>query len=375
MRQVDAALELDASCALAYFVQARVKDASGDIDGAIANYTEAIGLDPTFVGAYINRGVARRDKDDLEGAIRDYTEAIRLDPNSAYAYNNRGHARGDKGDTDGAIADLDEAIRLDPNNVNAYNNRGNARGDRGDLEGAIADYTEAIRLDPNHAHAYNNRGNACLDKGDTDGAIADLDEAIRLDPNYARAYKNRGNARRKKGNIEGYIADFAKLYNLRDIPEPFSAASSRFDKWYRVIHQHLIDTLIPSLKQRGEKFVRYYPCYLLWGRSETIRLRHDGTASNVTSGQYGSGYLCLTDRSLHIVTFGEITKQFPLRGSGGVVSGFLGHIVRDEDAIRPEQQDRTWFIPWQSISAVQLSTDSQTTDHFLPLLSGPSGGL
>ena len=74
--------------------------------------------------AYYNRGVAYSDKGDTDRAIADFTEAIRLDPKYANAYVNRGVAYGDKGENDRAIADYTEAIRLDPKFAHAYCNRG-----------------------------------------------------------------------------------------------------------------------------------------------------------------------------------------------------------------------------------------------------------
>ena len=62
------------------------------MDRAIADYTEAIRLDPKYANAYSNRGVAYSDKGDKDRAIADFTEAIRLDPKYADAYNNRGFA-------------------------------------------------------------------------------------------------------------------------------------------------------------------------------------------------------------------------------------------------------------------------------------------
>ena len=90
--------------------------------------------------AYTNRGLAWGDKGDLDRAIADYNEAIRLDPKYADAYYNRGLAWRAKGDLDRAIADYNEAIRLDPKYADAYNNRGNAWRAKGDLDRAIADY-------------------------------------------------------------------------------------------------------------------------------------------------------------------------------------------------------------------------------------------
>src|SRR5205814_10470211 len=57
------------------------------LDGAIADSTKAIEIDPRLVGAYITRGLARRKKGDLDGAIADYTKSIAIDPNYADGYN------------------------------------------------------------------------------------------------------------------------------------------------------------------------------------------------------------------------------------------------------------------------------------------------
>ena len=109
-------------------------------------------------------GVSAFQKGDLDKAIADFTEAIRLDPKYAQAYYNRGYAYW-KGDFDKAIADFTEAIRLDPKYAKAYCSRGICLQDKGDYDKAIADYTEAIRLDPKYAKAYYNRGMAYVAEG------------------------------------------------------------------------------------------------------------------------------------------------------------------------------------------------------------------
>ncbi len=76
--------------------------------------------------------------------MADYDEAIRLNPADATAYNNWGVVRYVQGDLVGAVADYDEAIRLNPEYATAYTNRGLARYDQGDLVGAMADYLSGI---------------------------------------------------------------------------------------------------------------------------------------------------------------------------------------------------------------------------------------
>jgi tetratricopeptide (TPR) repeat protein len=64
--------------------------------------------------AYHLRGVAYRDKGDMDRAIADFSEAIRLNPRLASAYRDRGVAYRAKGDHGRAVADQERATQLDP---------------------------------------------------------------------------------------------------------------------------------------------------------------------------------------------------------------------------------------------------------------------
>lgn len=171
----------------------------------------------------LTSGNAKNAQRNYDGAIADYTQAIALDPKNAMAYHNRGYAKRDKGDNDGAIADYTQVIALDPKFVTAYNNRGGSKGAKGDNDGAIADYTQAIALDPKNAMIYNNRGNAKQEKGDNDGAIADYTQAIAVDPMHAKAYDNRGHLEYDRQTWTDALMDFRKALEFtkpggKDIP-------------------------------------------------------------------------------------------------------------------------------------------------------------
>ena len=71
--------------------------------------------------------------------MADFNEAIRLNPMYALAFNNRGHIYKKKGDFDRAMADYNEAIRLDPIYALAFNNRATLYMKKGDYNRAMAD--------------------------------------------------------------------------------------------------------------------------------------------------------------------------------------------------------------------------------------------
>ena len=208
------AIRLDPTYSFPFNNRGIIRRNKGDNAGALADYEQAIRLDPKNADAYNNRGLLKKDQGDLDGAIADYNQALSLNPKFELAYRNRGVARRAKHDDDGALDDFTHAIQLNPKDDFAYDRRGAARETKNDLDGAIADYTEAIRLNPNYSHAYFDRGHARASKGEVEAAIADYDQAIRLDPKFVLAYNNRGSARGSKGEAEAAIADYDQAIRL-----------------------------------------------------------------------------------------------------------------------------------------------------------------
>jgi tetratricopeptide (TPR) repeat protein len=224
-------IQLDPKRAVIYNNRANAKQVKGDVDGALADYTRAIELDPKYVVAYYNRGGIQEAKGFLDKAIADYTRAIELDPKYAFAYNGRGKAKAAKSDLNGAIVDFSHAIELDPKNAEAYYNRGTARGAKGDRDGATADHNRAFELDPklkdrldshdasvnteqSSATNYYNRALEKKDGGDLDAAIANFSRAIELNPLYLEAYNDRAASEGLKGDLDAAMADYNRAIEL-----------------------------------------------------------------------------------------------------------------------------------------------------------------
>ena len=136
-----------------------------------------------------NSATEKLNKQDMDGALADFNEAIRLDPNLAIAYMNRGVIYASKGEFDKAIGDETKAIELKPekteDQATAYSNRGTAYLAKGDLDKALADVEEAIKIKSDNAKAYLLRGSVHSGKGDTEGAITDFKKVIELSKDSA----------------------------------------------------------------------------------------------------------------------------------------------------------------------------------------------
>jgi tetratricopeptide (TPR) repeat protein len=201
-----------------YFVSAKQKNEQGNYRGALADYNQAIALNPKSYKAYTNRGnLKAKNLKDFQGALADYNQAIAINPKSTFAYANRGVLKQALNDVQGALADYNQAIVLDPRFAKIYYDRGLLKNDKlNDFQGALADYSQAIALNPRFAVAYHNRGLLKLQKlNDSQGALADFNQAIALNPRFAVAYHNRGSLKVTKLNdYQGAVADLNQAIYL-----------------------------------------------------------------------------------------------------------------------------------------------------------------
>jgi tetratricopeptide (TPR) repeat protein len=106
-----------------------------------------LGQTPRKAEDFYQRGLVRQEKGDVEGAIADFSKAIEIDPQHADAYYNRGSLRQTKGDMDAAIADFNKTIEINPQYAEAYADRGLARLSQGLDAEAQKDFNKYLELD------------------------------------------------------------------------------------------------------------------------------------------------------------------------------------------------------------------------------------
>jgi len=217
--QPDAVAQTGRSSARDVATCAQVKDHNA----AIAGCTRVI-EDPRVkpkgqAAAYYNRGNAHAAKGDQAAAIADYDEAIKLEPKNALAFNNRGTAHSEKGDSDAAIADFSEAIKHNARYASAYFNRANAYAAKGEADRAIADYTAALKHNRRNVNAYIARGALYLAGGAASKAQADMKLAARLERRNAYAVLWQDIAERR-GKRKSVLAQGARGLDMKAWPAP-----------------------------------------------------------------------------------------------------------------------------------------------------------
>jgi tetratricopeptide (TPR) repeat protein len=194
--------------AISYFDRAIAYRDRKDYDHALADYTDAIKIDPQYADAYLNRGWIYATRGDSKSAIADFTQAIQFKPSSALPFFNRGLAYSGQRNFAAAIPDFDTALTLDANYAPGYRYRGQAHAGSGDWDKAFADYDQALKRDPKDALTLIARGDAYRAQNKFDLAFADFNAAIALNPAAAEAYVSRGDAYRLKGDPDHAIADY-----------------------------------------------------------------------------------------------------------------------------------------------------------------------
>ena len=177
----------------------------------------------------LKKGIDYGRHDKYDEAIAEFSNALKINPNSANIYYDRGVIYDKKGDLDQAIADFGKAIEIDPGLTDAYYNRGFAYYRKGDPEDAIPDYNKVIELSPNSADAYYGRGLAYSKKGNLDEAISDYGKAIELRPNFALAYDARAIAYFTKKNYVQTMADINKAQSLGFRSRPLKRTSDNLN--------------------------------------------------------------------------------------------------------------------------------------------------
>lgn len=185
-----------------------------DHERALADYDEAIALDPKDSYSLYNRGLIYEQEGDRGSAIVAYSESLELRPDNADAYRNRGGLYIDRGQFDEAIADLTRAHELDPDDPWAIASRGVSYAWQGKRLLAERDFSAVRAIDPSNATLLRGEALLSMQAGDPRTAVDRLDKVLRADPGNLFSLNMRAQAYRQLGEQEKARADSERFRQL-----------------------------------------------------------------------------------------------------------------------------------------------------------------
>jgi tetratricopeptide (TPR) repeat protein len=187
---------------------------SGDRAGALADFNQAIALNPKDPKPWLNRADLHFDAGEFDAAMPDYNKAMEVDPKNAHAYVNRGASYGAQNKFDLALSDLNRAIELDPTIADAFGNRALLYANTKRFNEELADIDRYLRLKPDDPEMMNMRALALINLNRLPEAESEFDRAIQISPATGAFYLNRSNLYLRTGRKTQALEDAQRAQSL-----------------------------------------------------------------------------------------------------------------------------------------------------------------
>jgi tetratricopeptide (TPR) repeat protein len=176
-----------------YYSNLDVRATHGELDQAVAYYTQILHSNPEDWYAHCQLAEAYFLQHEYDKAIEHYSQTIRIKPDYFYALNGLGRAFYNTGKIDQAASCFNAAMQIAPDSADAYLNLGFILADMGKLKEAAEEYEKLLLIQPDNAVAHNDLGVVLIRQGEINEAITHFSQAVRIDPQYSDA-KNSLNA-------------------------------------------------------------------------------------------------------------------------------------------------------------------------------------
>lgn len=177
-------------------------DVQDDNDARIADYDQALEIDPTLLLALRHRGQANVESGDPEAGLADFDAALEINPDDPETLEARGVALGMLGRHEEAMEALGKAIEIQPRFATAYIHRARLHIKQQQFEEAINDLDKSILVVTTNPLALVLRATCYQALNDPDRALTDVRRALKLQPNFLPAIQMEANLLLASGNLE-----------------------------------------------------------------------------------------------------------------------------------------------------------------------------
>jgi tetratricopeptide (TPR) repeat protein len=197
-----------------YYDRANSKSFSKQKKLALADYDEALSLNPGNYCSYINRGMSRGELGKYELALDDINKALSIDPENVKGYLDRAWIYLQMEQYDKAMDEINAVIKNNPQDSGPYALRGSIYTSMRQYYPAMNEYAKSFELDPDGVYIYLSRAATYNEWSKYDEAIKDLNKAADLDPKNGDVFFNRALTYSKMRQFDKAIADFSKAIEI-----------------------------------------------------------------------------------------------------------------------------------------------------------------
>lgn len=212
-QECDTAVTLGNSGAAGHICLGLVNDGTGHYAEAVAEFQNAVALDPTDENAYLGLALAYEHKGAINEAEDAYQQNIRAHRSSSVAYNLLGTFYHRRNEYDQAIAMFQKVTQLAPEGYGAYVNLGATYTDMGRYQEAIEPLRKSIAIRPFYG-AYVNMGTAYFGMKNFSEAAAAYEQANKLNSSQYITWGDLGDARKYLGDKAGAQAAYLRAIDL-----------------------------------------------------------------------------------------------------------------------------------------------------------------
>ncbi len=213
------ALRLDPGNVVALFNLANALARDNRLAAASDAYEDVLRRRPDFANAHFYLAEVLERLGRPAQAAEHYSTAIVLDPDLADARCNLGNLLLASGRLPDAIAQYEAALKVTPNSARIHYNLGNAFLAASRLSEAAREYEAAVQEEPDHAGAQLNLANVLFQLGRSDEALVHFRMAVRLQPGAADVHANYGVALLALHRIGEARAEFAAALRIEPANE------------------------------------------------------------------------------------------------------------------------------------------------------------
>ncbi len=219
------AIRLNPYVDLIYDLRAISRIRQNDYKNAITDYTSAININPTQRNYWFNRAICNMQIKDYDLALAQTDTIIRRWSGFASAYSLKAEILLHQNDTTEAVRWLDKSLEVDPYDGNTWMTNASISLSRQEWNRADSCLTQAIHLRPMHVGSYLNRALARYNMNKLSGAMSDYNLALDIDPNNFLAHYNRGLLLMQLGADNDALDDFDYVLTIE--PENVMAIFNR----------------------------------------------------------------------------------------------------------------------------------------------------